>query len=249
MRRRAILRIAALWVLCAGGAILLGCSSAGANGGGGSGDSDGTGPGPVVSADAGGPYAALCESPGITFDASATADPQGEASVFRWYPGDGSGPVEHATALSPTAYNYPGDHSGDGPAAYMVTLEVVDIAGTILDTDQTVARIRERPVAAFTCPEETEVGAETEFNAGESTDGDNLGYVAEYLWDFDFDGEFSVTTRTTGLVVTHVFHAPNEEGQATTVALRVIDDDGFASDLCEDNIVVNDSQGAVIIIQ
>ncbi|MFP4231619.1 MAG: PKD domain-containing protein [Spirochaetaceae bacterium] len=246
MRQRAMLRMAALCVLFTGGVILSGCSPAGANGGGGgSGGSDGTEPGLLVSADAGGPYAALCENPDITFDASATADPQGEISVFRWDPGDGSGTVEHDTALSPAAHTYP----GDGPAEYTVTLEVVDIAGTVLGTDQTVARIRERPVAAFTCPEETEVGVETEFDAGDSTDGDNLGYVAEYLWDFDFDGEFSETTGTTDAVVTHVFCTPNEAGEATTVALKVVDDDGFESDVYQDTIVVNDSGGAVIIIQ
>ncbi|MFP4432683.1 MAG: PKD domain-containing protein [Spirochaetaceae bacterium] len=247
MRQRAMLRMAALCVLFTGGVILSGCSPAGANGGGGgSGDSDGTEPGPLVSADAGGPYAALCENPHITFDASATADPQGEISVFRWDPGDGSEAVEHGTALSPEAHTYPGDHSGDGPAEYTVTLEVVDVGGTVLDTHQTVARIRERPVAAFTCPEETEVGVETEFDAGDSTDGDDLGYVAEYLWDFDFDGEFSETTVTTDAVVTHVFYVPNAE---TTVALKVVDDDGFESEVYQDTIEVNDSGGAVIIIQ
>ncbi len=243
--------MAVLCAVFAGGVVLWGCSPAGAGGGGGgsSSDSDDGEPGPLVSADAGGPYAELCESPEVIFDAGGTVDPQDEIDFFRWYPGDGSGPIERDTELSPAAYTYPGDHSGDGPAAYVVTLEVVDVSGNILDTDESVTRIRERPIAAFSCPAETTVGTETEFDAGASTDGDDLGYVAEYLWDFDFDGAFSATTQTTDALVTHVFQTPNEEDEDTTVALKVVDDDGFESEVHHENIVVSDSQGAVIIIQ
>lgn len=249
MRRQVILRVAAICLSAAVGVVFLGCSPAGAGGGGSSSGSDDGEPDLLVSADAGGPYAALCESPEVVFDAGASVDPQGEIDLFRWYPGDGSGPIQGDTALSHTVHTYPGDHSGDGPAVYIVTLEVVDISGDILDTDQTVTRIRRRPVAGFSCPEETAVGIETEFDAGVSTDGDGLGYVAEYLWDFDFDGEFSETKRTTEPVVTHVFHTPNEVGEDTTIALKVVDDDGFESEPQEASIFVNDSQGAVIIIQ
>lgn len=251
MQRPVVLLVAVLCAVFAGAVVLGGCSPAGAGGGGGgsSSDPDDGDPVPLVSADAGGPYTALCANPEVMFDAGETVDPQGEIDVYRWYPGDGSGPVEHDGALSPDPHRYPGDHSGDGPAAYDVTLEVVDISGVVLDTAETVARIRRIPVAAFSCPTETVIGTETEFDAGASTDGDGLGYVAEYLWDFDFDGEFSATTRTAESVVTHVFHTPDTEGEHTTVALRVVDDDGFESELQQENIVVDDSQGAVIIIQ
>jgi PKD repeat protein len=220
------------------------CTAAGAGGGGGGDGSPDDSPAPAVVADAGGPYALLWHEPPIRvdFDASGTIDSHGEVATYRWDPGDGSPPLESGH------YAASHDYAADAPAEYEVTLTVHDAGGTELSSDRTVVRLRSSPVAAFevaTAPDALQVGEPATFDASASTDGDGLGFVASYLWDFDYGGDFSVDLRSTSSTMTTVLYDPGE----VTVALVVVNDDGFYSEPTTVDIDVADADGAVIIIQ
>lgn len=224
--------------------LIAACTAAGAGGGGGSGGSSDDSPGPSVVADAGGPYALLWHEPPIRvdFDARGTTDPHGEVATYRWDPGDGSSPLVRGH------YAASHDYTADGPVEYELTLTVHDAGGTELSSDRTVVRLRNPPVAAFdllTAPEDLQVGQPATFDASASTDGDGLGFVASYLWDFDYGGDFSVDLRSTAPTITPVLYEAGE----ITVALVVADDDGFYSEPTVADLDVADADGAVIIIQ
>ena len=195
-----------------------------------------------VAADAGGPYAALRESPVITFDGGGTSDPENQIVTYLWDFGDGTlGEgivVDHAYA--------------ETVAEYSVKLTVKDAGAVELDGDITTARIREHPVASFavvTAAEEIVVGRQVELDASASHDGDGLGFVAEYRWDFDYDTDiFSPSKSTSDPVTTHVWTS-GEFPREVTVALTVVDDDGFASEIVTSNVEIKDAEGAKIIIE
>lgn len=198
-------------------------------------------PSAEVAADAGGPYSALRESPVITFDGRNTADPDGRIVAYLWDFGDttlGEGEVvEHMYAAT--------------VAEYTVILTVKDAGAVELDSDITTARIRERPVASFavaSAAEDIVVGRQLELDASASEDGDGLGFVAEYRWDFDHDGDFSPTKSTPEPVTTHIWTS-GEFPREVTVALMVVDDDGFESGIATRVITVKDAEGAKILIE
>lgn len=216
------------------GLALVSCADAGAGGG-----AEPAVPSPAVSADAGGPYAALHTDPAITFDASQTSDPDGEIATYEWDFGDGS-PEQEGTIVEHSYAQVIGE--------YTVTLTVKDAAGAVLDSDTTSARIRQRPNASFiveTAAEDIEIGREIAFDASASDDGDDLGIIAHYRWDFDYDGIFSAARSSSGPSITHSYIRPGEY----SVALVVADDDGFESEVETVSIVVIDLGGAIIIIE
>lgn len=218
---------------------LVSCGGAGAGGGpDDGGDGDGTQPQPEVTADAGGPYAALWENPVVEFDASDSSDPGGRVDAYLWDPGDGSPLVVNDTPTQ--SHSYP-----NTAAAYTVTLVLLDSGGSPLDWDTSVTRIRARPNAAFTPPASATLGDPALFDASASDDGDGLGEVAYYEWDFDYDGSFHMDQRTSAPLTTHSFAAKGEH----TVGLIVIDDDGFSSSAVSATVSVADAQGAVITIE
>jgi len=193
----------------------------------------------AVTADAGGPYAALLDNPTITFVAGGSVDPENEIEQYEWNFGDdnsGEGKV--------VTHEYP----DDGVSEYTVELTVRNELGTVLDTDSTRARIRERPIAAFEVEDEGElkVGTPLIFDASGSHDGDELGYVAEYRWDFSYDGvQFNPSTAVPEAVVSHTYLTDG----GYEVALVVLDDDGFESAPAQKTIVVAEAEGAIIIIE
>jgi hypothetical protein len=192
-----------------------------------------------VQANAGGPYAKLTEDPNVTFDASGTSDPDLEIAVYQWSFGDGqSGEgvlLEH---------EYPPE-----VGEYTVTLTVRNADGLALDHDTTRARIRLRPIATFDVHNHDElvVGTPVMFDASGSQDGDELGFVRWYRWDFDFDpeGEFALNQITADSQTSRVFTRPG----AFVIALVVVDDDGFRSPIETVGILVQDAEGAIIIIE
>ncbi len=195
-----------------------------------------------VRADAGGPYAALSESPVITFDGTKTTDPESVIMTYHWDFADGAlvegVVVEHEYAAT--------------VAEYSVKLTVKDADEIELDSDITTARIRERPVASFevaTAAEDIVVGRQIEFDASASEDGDGLGAVAEYRWDFDYETDnFSPSKSTSDPVTTHVWTF-GDFPREVTVAVMVVDDDGFESDIATSSVEINDAEGATIIIE
>ncbi|TVQ37096.1 MAG: PKD domain-containing protein [Spirochaetaceae bacterium] len=194
---------------------------------------------PGVSANAGGPYAALRQNPIITFDARATDDPYDQIAFYEWDLGD--------------------DQTGQGAALehqyqeeireYAVTLTVRDVDGLMLDSDATRARIRDRPVASFAVDSSDDlvVGTPVAFDASASHDGDGLGFVEWYRWDFDFerDGDFSLNRLSSEPRISRVFARAGDY----TVALIVVDDDGFESGIVTLDILVEDAEGAIVIIE
>ena len=192
-----------------------------------------------VSANAGGPYAKLAEDPIVTFDASATLDPNHEIVVYQWDFGDG-----HTGEGVHIDHTYP-----ETVREYAVTLTVRNADGVALDRDATRARIRRRPIATFDVVngDELVVGAPVVFDASGSQDGDGLGFVRWYRWDFDFDpaDEFTLDRFTTDPQTSVVFTRPGDYA----IALVVVDDDGFRSPIVTSNILVQDAEGAIITIE
>lgn len=154
----------------------------------------------------------------VTFNASASSDPDGTIILYEW-DFDANGTPD-ATGMSVT-------RSFPSPGVYPVTLTVTDndlavdaeTKGVPVDVGGTSGD-NQIPVAAFTFS--TQSGSEVRLNevvtfrADGSSDPD--GSIVAYEWDFDRDGHFDAT----GKVVTHVFH----DGGARIVQLRVTDDDG-----------------------
>lgn len=195
-----------------------------------------------VSADAGGPYAALRETPLITFDGGETSDPEGNIVDYLWDFGDGT-----------TGDGEVVEHAYEGTIAeYTVTLTLRGTGSVELDSDTTAARIRERPVGSFeviTAAEEIVVGGQVEFDASASNDGDGLGFVGEYRWDFEYDGDFSPSKSASEPIARHTWTA-GEFPREVTVALMVVDDDGFeSSSVTSRDITVNDAEGVMVKVK
>jgi PKD repeat protein len=112
------------------------------------------------------------DSPGsgesITFDGSASSDPDGSITGYRWdWTGDGSYEGSGETAT----------HTYPAPGRYDVTLEVTDDDG-LTDTETRTVRVNSPPTARFgrTCADNT-----CTFDAANSTDD---GSIANYTWQF-----------------------------------------------------------------
>jgi PKD repeat protein len=139
----------------------------------------------------------------VTFDASASNDPDGSIASYEWDFGDGS------TATGETA-----SHAYASTGTYTVTLEVTDDVGAT-DTATEVVVINQAPTAAFTFSPSTPTTADSiGFDASGSSDPD--GSIISYEWDF---GDGSLTTGQTA------FHSYDQDG-TYTVALTVIDTSG-----------------------
>ena len=113
----------------------------------------------------------------VTFDATGSADPDGNIIAYDWDFGDGG----RATGLAPT-------HSFWRTGRYRVTLQVTDASGlgnntasasatvTVIDAPNTA------PTAAPGPDRTVKVGEIITFNAGQSSDPD--GNIIAYQWDF-----------------------------------------------------------------
>jgi len=143
----------------------------------------------------------------ISFDASASYDPDGTLMKYFWTFGDG----KNATGVTTT-------HSYADDGTYTVTLTVTDDDGATASVSATKTVLNRSPVAIFTESAETVYINETiSFDASSSYDSD--GSVVSYFWDFG-DG-----TNATGVTTTHSYTAVG----TYTVTLTVTDDD-YATD-------------------
>ena len=193
---------------------------------------------PEVVVDAGGPYVAHRDTPTITCQATAI---QGEAQIasYDWDMGDDtqkSGPtVEHTYDAN--------------PAIYEIVLIARSAGGTALAGDTAVARIRASPVASFVVVTEVDeriVGSLIGFDASSSHDGDELGHIAQFQWDFHYSDSFNPKRITSQASTQYRFPREGEY----TVALRVVDDDGFESaPSFYEELVVIATGGAEVIIE
>jgi len=153
----------------------------------------------------------------ITFNASASFDPDGSVTSYFWDFGDGT----NTTGVS-VGHAYAEDGN------YIVTLTVTDNDGSTASTSAVKNVMNRPPVAAFAESAETGYTGELfAFNASASYDID--GSVVDYFWDFG-DG-----TNASGMIVTHAF---SDEGTCIVI-LTVTDDDGFTGTITAAKTVLN----------
>ena len=139
----------------------------------------------------------------ITFDGSASFDPDGTLASHAWSFGDG-------TVASGAVVR----HAYPTPGTYTATLTVTDDGGLSASASAVVTAVNRPPRADGGPAQETPVGASVLLDGSRSTDPD--GSINSYVWTFG-DG-----ASTTGAAVTHVYAAPG----AYTPTLTVSDDLG-----------------------
>ena len=150
----------------------------------------------------------------VSFDASASADPDGTIVQYAWTFGDGS------TGSGATA-----SHTYGTTGTYTVTLTVIDDDGasdsvSLGVTVGTAQPGNQPPTAAFTPSAlRPAAGTEVSFDASASTDPD--GTIVQYAWNFGDE------TTGSGVNTTHVFqNGTTDQIIPYTVTLTVTDDDG-----------------------
>jgi PKD repeat protein len=157
-------------------------------------------------ADAGGPYAGSVNA-AISFDGSASRDPDGSVVSYLWNFGDGG----TASGAAPV-------HVYAAAGSYAVTLTVTDNDG-LSDSATTTAQVSDGsgmqpPVADAGGPYSAIVGASIAFDGSGSSDPD--GTIVSYDWTFG-DG-----ATASGASPAHAYGAAG----TYTVALTVTDDTG-----------------------
>ncbi|MEN8179651.1 MAG: PKD domain-containing protein, partial [Pseudomonadota bacterium] len=155
-------------------------------------------------ADPAGPYIGT-ENISVTFDGSASSDPDGTIVSYAWTFGDGG----TGTGISPS-------HTYTTAGSYTVSLTVTDDAG---DSDSTttsanIGVVNVAPIANANGPYSSTVGIDVVFDSTGSSDPD--GTIVSYLWDFG-DG-----ATGTGPMPAHAYAADG----TYTITLSVTDDAG-----------------------
>ncbi len=127
---------------------------------------------------------------GVSFDASASKDPDGTVAKYEWDL-DGNGSYETntgATATTNQTYATPGNRT--------VGLRVTDNSGTTATSSVALTVQNRAPTASFTAtPNPAVINATVTFDASASKDPD--GTVAKYEWDLDGNGSYETNTGTT----------------------------------------------------
>ena len=144
----------------------------------------------------------------VTFDASASYDPDGNIVSYTWDFGDGTPPVTENDPITYHSYTSYGD--------YTVKLTVTD--NSCLTDDETASiHVSQHPVASFTfMPPDPLVHELVTFDASSSTpDG---GTIVSYTWDF---GDGNITT-TSNPIITHSYGTYG----TFNVTLKVTDSEG-----------------------
>jgi PKD repeat protein/KaiC/GvpD/RAD55 family RecA-like ATPase len=140
----------------------------------------------------------------VTFNASASFDPDGQVTSYFWEFGDG----ENATGKTAT-------HAYADNGNYKVKLTVTDNEGMKTTALDVITVLNRSPVAQFTESAETVLTRTIiYFNASRSYDID--GTVMSYFWDF---GDL---TNSTGITADHAY----EDDGNYIVTLTVTDNDG-----------------------
>ena len=145
----------------------------------------------------------------VSFDASASSDPDGRVVAFAWNFGDGT---SGATAAQVT-------HTFMSPGSFLVTLTVRDDDGATATASRTITVASNiAPTAAFVAwPTSGLSPLQVALDA--SASGDPDGSIVSFEWDFG-DG-----VTATGVQVQHVF-VTNAPPTSYQVRLTVTDDDG-----------------------
>ena len=150
----------------------------------------------------------------LTFDASASKDPDGTIAKYEWDL-DGNGTYETSTGTTASATT-----SYATPGARTVGLRVTDNGGATATTTRTVTAQNRAPSASFTAtPNPVPTGTAVSLNASASTDPD--GTIAKYEWDLDGNGTYETNAGTTA-TISRTFTPAGEK----TIGLRVTDNSG-----------------------
>lgn len=153
------------------------------------------------------------EGASVSFDASASTDPDGTIAAYRWTWGDGTTSGDLTGPTTSHRYTLFG--------TYGVTLVVVDADGFTAQVTQTI-RVYAAPIASFTfTPSNPRSGQTVTFDGSGSSDRD--GTIAAYRWTW---GDGSPATDAATPIVSHVFAAFG----TFSVILRVTDADGFTAE-------------------
>ena len=126
----------------------------------------------------------------VDFDASASFDPDGYITGYEWDL-DGNGSFETSTGGTAfTSYTY------TSTGNYLVAVRVTD-DGLATDTATVLVTVtdpvNEAPQADLAAaPQSGDIPLTVDFDASTSFDPD--GYITEYEWDFDGDGNFETST-------------------------------------------------------
>lgn len=152
----------------------------------------------------------------VTFDASASYDPDGTIVGYSWDFGDGK--TGSGQTLSHTYTSF---------GTYIVTLNVTDNDG-FTGAKSSQIRIAKVPVAAFTFAPSSPLAFQTiTFNASSSTP--NGGSISKYFWDFGDDS----TADETDPITTHAY----TPADTYTVTLTITDSEGLSSDATQSIVV------------
>jgi hypothetical protein len=167
------------------------------------------------------PAASLSSSPNpvlvgqpVTFDGSASSDPDGTIANYRWDL-DGNGSFETDTGETSSA-----ERSYPAAATITVGLQVRDHDGNADAMTRTLS-VRSRAPNAFLAlsPNPALTGQPVTFDGSASSDPD--GTIVNYRWDLDGNGSFETDTGTRSSVSRSYPRAA-----AIAVRLRVTDNDG-----------------------
>jgi len=143
----------------------------------------------------------------VTFDASASYDPDGNIVSYTWNFGDGN-----ITTTSNPIITHKYASYGD----YLVKLTVKDNDGLTEDETATI-HVSKHPVAVFTfSPPDPLIHEVVTFDASASSP--NGGVIVSYIWNF---GDGNVTS-TSNPIITHAY----ENYGTYTVTLNVTDSEG-----------------------
>ncbi len=168
------------------------------------------------------PIAAFSVSPSpvgynttVTFDASASKDPDGQIAKYEWDL-DGNGTYETNTGTNPVV-----THKYTADAMIDVRLRVADQSGA---TDVSVRTLNvignQFPIASFSAsPNPVIQGLPVQFDASASKDPD--GSIAKYEWDLDGNGTYETNTGKTP-TTSHSYASVG----TVQVGLRVTDNGG-----------------------
>ena len=161
----------------------------------------------------------------LTFDASASTDPDGSIASYGW-DFDGDGTTDRTTSDATVTHSY-------GTAGtYTPELVVTDADGSPNATTETVTITANAPPRAVLAVDahNPSTGTQITFDASDSADDD--GSIRTYFWDFDGDGTAERTTSDA--TVTHSY------GTAGTYAPVVtVQDDGGTNATATVNLRVN----------
>lgn len=176
-------------------------------------------------ADANGPYTGTVGVP-VTFDGSASNDPDGTIISYNWDFGDGTTVLD--AGPTPT-------HSYITDGVFNVTLTVTDDGGlTGLDTTTATIGIGElAPIADANGPYTGTVGVAVTFDGSGSTDPNGDGTIVAYDWDFG-DGNMG-----TGISPTHTYGAAGLYNVTLTVTDSTgrSDSDATTADIAEPGLL------------